>query len=41
MHYIQDGARSLSLLVRLNVDRLLFLGVLILALAIGGLIGAP
>lgn len=40
MHYLHDGAQSLSLLVKLNVDRILFLGVLVLALSIGGYIGS-
>jgi hypothetical protein len=39
MHHIQDGAQSLSLLLKLNLDRIMFLGALGLALALGGYVG--
>ena len=41
MNYIQDGYRGLSLLVRLNYDRLLFLGILCAALALSAYLTHP
>ena len=38
MRHIHDSAESLTLLLKLNWDRLLYIGVLILALNIGGFI---
>lgn len=36
MQHIQDGAQSLSLLLKLNIDRLMFIVALGVALALGG-----
>jgi hypothetical protein len=40
MQTITDGYKGLSLLVNLNLDRFLMVGALILALVVGGMIGA-
>jgi len=39
MQIIEAGARSIALLVDLNVDRLIYVGALIAALMIGAFIG--
>jgi hypothetical protein len=40
MQTISQGYRGLSLLVELNLDRMLTAGALVLALVVGGLIAA-
>lgn len=40
MRHIHDSAQSLNLLLRLNWDRLLYIGALILALNIGSFINS-
>lgn len=40
MHTIQNSYRGLSLLVALNWDRLLFIGMIIVALMMGAYLGS-
>ncbi len=40
MQTLTNGYRGISLLVDLNLDRLLMVGTLLVALVIGGLIGS-
>lgn len=39
MHYIQDGANSLNLIIKLNWDRLMFLAALAAGLYLGSFLG--
>lgn len=41
MNYINDGVRGLSVIVKLNVDRLLFVSVLAAALAVATYLSHP
>ncbi|SEM87972.1 hypothetical protein SAMN04488011_101789 [Palleronia pelagia] len=40
MEYIQSGSRSISLLYRLNSDKLLYLATIGFALCFGGFVGS-
>jgi hypothetical protein len=40
MHHIEAGARSISLLVDLNFDRLIYVGALAAALMAGAFLGS-